>query len=182
MDSTVHNYVRVTYYTPVIWVTYCSHVRVTYGVASISRLLKLQVSFAEYSLFYRALLQKWRMILRSLLIVATPCYTPVIRVTYHRIQKIRVPLVTRTCDNSHSYLSLVESYEWQGPLVFFGISVMCQATRISPLVRVTRATRTCHSSNHTGDKSHLYFLEFGIRRATRISPLVRVTRATRTCH
>jgi len=34
--------------------------------------LKLQVSFAEYSLFYTALLQKRPIILRSLLIVATP--------------------------------------------------------------------------------------------------------------
>ena len=34
--------------------------------------LKLQVSFAEYYLFYEALLQKRLMILRSLLIVATP--------------------------------------------------------------------------------------------------------------
>jgi len=34
--------------------------------------LKLQVSFAEYSLFYRALLQRRPMILRSLVIVATP--------------------------------------------------------------------------------------------------------------
>ena len=34
--------------------------------------LKLQVSFAEYSLFYRALLQKKPIILRSLLVVATP--------------------------------------------------------------------------------------------------------------
>jgi len=34
--------------------------------------LKLQVSFAEYSLFYRALLQKRPIILKSLLIVATP--------------------------------------------------------------------------------------------------------------
>ena len=34
--------------------------------------LKSQVSFAEYSLFYRALLQKRPVILRSLLIVATP--------------------------------------------------------------------------------------------------------------
>jgi len=33
---------------------------------------KLQVSFAEYSLFHRALLQKRPIILRSLLIVATP--------------------------------------------------------------------------------------------------------------
>jgi len=34
--------------------------------------LKLQVSFAEYSLFYRAFLQKRPIISRSLLIVATP--------------------------------------------------------------------------------------------------------------
>jgi len=34
--------------------------------------LKLQVSIGEYSLFYRALLQKRPVILRSLLIVATP--------------------------------------------------------------------------------------------------------------
>jgi len=34
--------------------------------------LKLWISFAEYSLFYRALLQKRPIILRSLLIVATP--------------------------------------------------------------------------------------------------------------
>ena len=33
---------------------------------------KFQVSFAEYSLFYRALVQKRPIILRSLLIVATP--------------------------------------------------------------------------------------------------------------
>ena len=37
--------------------------------------LKLQVSFAEYSLFYWALFQKRLIILRSILIVATP-YTP----------------------------------------------------------------------------------------------------------
>ena len=34
--------------------------------------LKLQLSFAEYSLFYKALLQKRPIILRSLLIEATP--------------------------------------------------------------------------------------------------------------
>ena len=35
---------------------------------------KLQVSFAEYSLFYKALLQTRPIILRSVLIVATPWY------------------------------------------------------------------------------------------------------------
>ena len=45
---------------------------VWYEVATISRLLKLYVSFAEYRLFYRALLQKRLIILRSLLTKATP--------------------------------------------------------------------------------------------------------------
>jgi len=36
--------------------------------------LKLQVSFAEYRLFYRALLQKRPVILRSLPIAATPLH------------------------------------------------------------------------------------------------------------
>jgi len=37
--------------------------------------LKIQVSFAEYGLFYRTLLQKIPMILKSLLVVATPYHT-----------------------------------------------------------------------------------------------------------
>jgi len=44
----------------------------TYGVAQLVGSLKLYVSIAEYSLFHRALLQKRPIILRSLLIVATP--------------------------------------------------------------------------------------------------------------
>ena len=47
----------------------------TYGVATISRLLKIIGLFAAYRLFYRALLQKRPVILRSLLIVATPYQT-----------------------------------------------------------------------------------------------------------
>ena len=45
---------------------------VCYGVATISRLLEIKVSFAEYRLLNRSLLQKRPVILRSLLIVATP--------------------------------------------------------------------------------------------------------------
>jgi len=37
--------------------------------------LKFYVSFAEYPLFYRALLKKRPIILRSLLAEATPCHT-----------------------------------------------------------------------------------------------------------
>jgi len=46
-----------------------------YGVATISRLLKMIGLFAEYSLFYRALLQKRPIILRGLIIVANPIAT-----------------------------------------------------------------------------------------------------------
>jgi len=44
----------------------------SYGVATISRLLKIIGLFCRISLFYWALLQKRPIILRSLLIVATP--------------------------------------------------------------------------------------------------------------
>jgi len=44
--------------------------------------LKLQVSFAEYGLLYRALLQKRPIILRSLLIVATPYFIFIYAVFY----------------------------------------------------------------------------------------------------
>ena len=51
---------------------YSTHQEKTcYGVATIGRLLKNYRFFAEYCLFYRALLQKRPIILRSLLIVAT---------------------------------------------------------------------------------------------------------------
>jgi len=43
-----------------------------YGVDTSSRLLQIIGLFAEYSLFYRALLQRRPIILKSLLIVATP--------------------------------------------------------------------------------------------------------------
>ena len=44
--------------------------------------LKLEVSLAEYSLFYRALLQKRHILLRSLLIVATPYHTTYVSYAY----------------------------------------------------------------------------------------------------
>ena len=47
----------------------CANSKIDYGVAAISRLLKIIGLFAEYSLFYRALLQKRRIILSSLLII-----------------------------------------------------------------------------------------------------------------
>jgi len=50
-----------------------SHIRMSHvGWLQLVGSLKLYVSFAEYHLFYRALLQKRLIILRSLLIEATP--------------------------------------------------------------------------------------------------------------
>ena len=43
-----------------------------YGVATVIRIDKIQVSFAEYRLFYRSLLQKRPIILSILLTVASP--------------------------------------------------------------------------------------------------------------
>jgi len=57
---------------------------------------KLQVSFAEYSLFYRALLQKRPMILRSQLIVATPY-------VWHD-SFLHVTWLIHMCDMTHSYV------------------------------------------------------------------------------
>ena len=48
------------------------NVSVGYGVATVSRIDEIQVSFAEYRLFNRALLQKRPIILSILLTKATP--------------------------------------------------------------------------------------------------------------
>ena len=53
-------------------ISLCIHMDIRMGCLRVVGSLKLYVSFAEYHLFYRALLQKRPMILRSLLIVATP--------------------------------------------------------------------------------------------------------------
>jgi len=70
--------------------------------------LKLDLSFAEHSLFYRALLQKRPIILRSLLIVATP---------YERWVRARGLLchsltVTHTCESFTLYMNWAMSQKW----------------------------------------------------------------------
>jgi len=57
------------YYTmQLLWSVHNAHM----GWLRLVGSLKSQVSFAEYPLFYRALLQKRPIILRSLLVIATP--------------------------------------------------------------------------------------------------------------
>jgi len=53
--------------------------------------LKSYVSFAEYRLFYRALLQKRHIILRSLLIVATP-YSNMAAGRYSQTQRLNTTI------------------------------------------------------------------------------------------
>jgi len=57
-----------------MWMSPCTHTFICTVLTCkcMSCQMKLQVSFAEYRLFYRALLQKRPIISRSLLIVATP--------------------------------------------------------------------------------------------------------------
>jgi len=80
--------------------------------------LKLQVSFAEYSLFYRALLQKRPIILRSLLMVATPYRTPV--QTY---SPLHVRIVAMGCTVSCARAEQVQSSNALG----YTVSYKCRA-------------------------------------------------------
>ena len=64
--------------------------------------LKLQVSFAEYSLFYRALLQNRPVILRGLLIVATP-YDMTHPYVWHA-SFLCVTCLIHMCDMTHPYV------------------------------------------------------------------------------
>ena len=95
-----------------------------YGVATISRLLEnyrslLQniVSFAEYSLFYRALLQKRPMILRSLLFEATHGYT------FHSLRKNLCDSWRDSCDTWHDsflYVTCHISHSHKSALIWGG--------------------------------------------------------------
>jgi len=91
---------RVTYQQ--LWMCHVSHMGWLRWVGS----LKSQVSFTEYRLFYRALLQKKPIILRSLLIVATPYHRPTTRPTTHShvTHTIDRGPSQQTCDVNHSYV------------------------------------------------------------------------------
>jgi len=80
---------------------------------------KLQVSFAESSLFYRALLQKRPIILRSLLIVATPYL--------HRSHVMREWVMSRV--NRSCHLSSVGSFVLPG-LLWYGVATMSRRFKI----------------------------------------------------
>jgi len=84
--------------------------------------LKLQVSFAEYSLFYRALLQTRPLILRSLVIVATPYFVPMPlrsnRVTFAIHTHMYTPTHPHTYTDpiaSHSHNSRVLTLQHTAP-------------------------------------------------------------------
>ena len=71
-----------------------------YEVATVSRLYKTQVSFAEYHLFYRALLQK-RPIIQSILLVSKAHYEVA---TISRLYKTQVSFA----ENNLFYRALLQ--------------------------------------------------------------------------
>jgi len=114
--------------------------------------LELQVSFAEYSLFYRALLQKRPIILRNLLVEATPyedchvendAHTPPHTHPHHSHHN---PLTyTHTTTRSHLQIG------WYGILRFFLKKIQLSTRRTRILMRFTISTILLHGTNH---KSH----------------------------
>jgi len=81
MQSTAHLHANEPTKCSCVWYICDIHI---HGVATIRKLLKIYVSFAAYHLLYRALLQKKPIILRSLLIAATPYHTCVTTSTLHK--------------------------------------------------------------------------------------------------
>jgi len=75
--------------------------------------LKLQVSFAEYRPFHRALLQKRPVILRSLLIVATPYKTRGVQELTNNLCLSRIHTNTYIYTHKHTH-TLVNSEETAG--------------------------------------------------------------------
>jgi len=126
------------------WVTYgwvMSHdsTYVWYRVATISRLLNKKVSFAEYSLFYRALLQKRPMFLGSLLIVATsyPSYYVWYALVMSRQWIIHFVLcihAKESCHMTHQYASHDSTYVWYHSYYVWYASVMSRLDMAHPYV------------------------------------------------
>jgi len=100
-----------------------------YGVATISRLLKIIGLFAEYHLFYRALLQKRPIILRSLLIIATPyecIHTLYLTCLYYRVRRptgcLKLQVIFRK--RATSYRALLRKMTCTGK-ASYGSSLPC---------------------------------------------------------
>jgi len=103
--------------------------------------LKLQVSFAEYSLFYRALLQLRPLILRSLLIVATP---------YHFKEPANRSRPIATCTPYQQNVSHQHGFRGCG-----SISGMCRGWGISILSVQYVISSTCTPCKHVDKSWHL---------------------------
>ena len=80
----------------------------TYGGATMSKLLKTYFSFAEYHLFYRALLQKRPMILRSLPVI----HSHTISVAFATSIHLYIYTIIYVCTNIYLQTHVFE-YIWQ---------------------------------------------------------------------
>ena len=125
--------------------------------------LKLSVSSTEYSLFCRALLQKRPIILRSLLIVATPylCYRACICVAW----------LSHICDMTHSYIrhdsfiyvtrlihicDMTHSYMWHDSYIYATWLVLRCLTCVHTW-ETWQSVHTCE--NDSISKKRLYSVE-----------------------
>jgi len=108
-----HTNQRVRSYLSMSHVTHINEWNDIYGVVRWVGSLQLQVSSAEHRLFYRALLQKRPIILRSLLIVATPyrqISSHIIRLCVMKFGIILQISTSLTTYSHHTYQQILTTY------------------------------------------------------------------------
>jgi len=99
------------------------HLHISMGWLRSVGSIKLQVSLAEYRLFYRALLQKRPIILLILLTKATPCHLHISYLTLY-LYHLRIPVFT-AATQQHSALQHTLPLSSTYPLVC--VAVRCVA-------------------------------------------------------
>jgi len=135
--------------------------------------MKLKVSFAEYHLFYRALLQK-RLIIWSILLTEATPYSCAYGVVLSHVWRGHVTHVNEWCHTQHeSALShmwmrdMTHSYVWHGHVTHSHLwhDTLTQMSTVS-VSHVTRLSESCHT--HAWVMSHIW--------------VSHVTRVNKFCH
>jgi len=117
--------------------------------------LKLQVSFAKYRLFYRALLQKRPVILRGLLIIATP---------YACLASIRSERMAMHVSFAKETYTFKEPTDRSHPISVGSDRMDMDVSFISPPIKCEPTNRDRHvhtdtqslTHTHTNTHKHLY--------------------------